>query len=237
MSDEKVLADLKTQIMSDIYKNRMLLTSTRDRAKGWKLISGLWSPFYIQLRLISSFPETLRRVGQAMTILLKENAPHVNKIIGIAFAGVPIATAVSLDSGISACHTRKLTGVKTEEELYKALSEYGQHSLVEGLLEEGDRICLVDDLVTGMSSKLVARAQVFAEVKRRGIEDITCDDIAVIVDRQQGAKELAKTEGLELHSLIEFADEGLPLIKHLMPEEEYNLIVGYLKDQKYHKKS
>ena len=236
MNKENVLADLKTQIMSDIYENRMLLTATRDKPAGWKLISGLWSPFYIQLRLISSFPETLRRVGQAMTLLLKENAPHVNKIIGIAFAGVPIATVVSLDSGIPACHTRKLTGVKTEEELYQALSSYGQHSLVEGLLEEGDRICLVDDLVTGMSSKLVARAQVFAEVKRRGIEDITCDDIAVIVDRQQGAQALAAQEGMELHSLIEFADEGLPLIRHLMTEEEYNLIVEYLKDPKSHQK-
>lgn len=236
MSEKNVLAGLKKQIMSDIYENRMLLTSSRDKPGGWKLISGLWSPFYIQLRLISSFPETLKHVGQAMTILLKERAPHVNKIIGIAFAGVPIATAVSLDSGIPTCHTRKLTGVKTEEEFYKALSEYGQHSLVEGLLEEGDRICLVDDLVTGMSSKLIARAQVFAEVKRRGIEDITCDDVAVIVDRQQGARELATQEGMELHSLIEFADEGLPLIKHLMPEEEYNLIVGYLKDPKSHQK-
>ncbi len=236
MSEDNSFTDLKTQIMSDIYENRMLLTATRDKPNGWKLISGLWSPFYIQLRLISSFPETLKRVGQALTILLKENAPHVNKIVGIAFAGVPIATAVSLDSGIPACHTRKLTGVKTEEEFYTALLAYGQHSLVEGLLEEGDRICLVDDLVTGMSSKLVARAQVFAEVKRRGIDDITCDDIAVIVDRQQGAQALATQEGMELHSLIEFADEGLPLIKHLMPEEEYNLIIGYLKDPKSHQK-
>jgi len=87
-----------------------------------------------------------------------------------------------------------------------------------------------------MSSKLVARAQVFAEIKRRDIGDITCDDIAVIVDRQQGAQALAAQEGMELHSLIEFADEGLPLIKHLVPDEEYNLIVGYLKDPKSHQK-
>ncbi len=237
MSEENVLAGLKTQIMSDIYQNRMLLTATRDKTEGWKLISGLWSPFYIQLRHISSFPETLRCVGQALDLLLKEKAPHINKIVGIAFAGVPIATALSLQSGIPACHTRKLTGVKTEEELHNALSEYGQHSLVEGLIEEGDRICLVDDLVTGMSSKLVARAQVMAEVKRRDIEDVTCNDIAVIVDRQQGARELSKKEGMHLYSLIEFADEGLPLIKHLMPEEEYDLIVGYLKDPKSHQKS
>jgi len=232
MGNENALEHLKAQIMSDIYEKRMLLTATRDKPEGWTLISGLWSPFYIQLRLISSFPNTLRNVGKAMTQLLKENAPHVNKIVGIAFAGIPIATVVSVESGIPACHTRKLTGVKTEEEFQKALSEYGQHALVEGVLESGDSICLIDDLVTGMSSKLVAKSQVMAEVKRRGIVDVTCNDVAVIVDRQQGAEEIAKKEGIHLHSLIRFIDEGLPLIRNIMPENEYELVSGYLSDPK-----
>jgi len=228
MSSELDLLDLKRQIMHDIYEKRMLLTSTRDYAEGWKLVSGLWSPFYIQLRLISSFPQTLRRVGRAMSVFLKNRVPDVTKLVGIAFAGIPIATAISLESGIPAVHTRKVTGIKTPEDLKEALAEYGQHRLVEGVLEDGDVLCLVDDLVTGMESKLVARAQVMAEVENRGLADVKCDDIAVVIDRQQGARERAESEGMNLYALINFVDTGLPLIRDVMDEDEFRLIKSYL---------
>ena len=126
------LDDLKKNIMKDIYEKRMILTSVRDRSEGWTLHSGLWSPFYIQLRILSSFPETLKLVGSTLSTLIKEEAPSVNRLVGIAFAGIPIATAVSLESGLPACHTRKVLGVRTEEELYDAIGKYGQHSLMEG---------------------------------------------------------------------------------------------------------
>lgn len=208
----------------------MLLTSVRDRPDGWTLHSGLWSPFYIQLRILSSFPETLEKVGKALGALIKDEAPHINRLVGIAFAGIPIATATSLSSGIPACHTRKLVGVRTEQELQEAIKKYGQHSLLEGEVKDGDAICLIDDLVTGMESKLVARGQVIAELEKRGISDFTVNDIAVVVDRQQGAQERAKKLMVNLYSLIDFVDEGLPLIKDRMAEEEFTLVSDYLKD-------
>ncbi|MGY5860195.1 MAG: hypothetical protein RTU63_12575 [Candidatus Thorarchaeota archaeon] len=222
------LDDLKKNIMQDIYEKRMILTSVRDRSEGWTLHSGLWSPFYIQLRILSSFPETLKLIGSALSILIQEETPSVNRLVGIAFAGIPIATAVSLESGIPACHTRKILGVRTEQELYDAIGKYGQHSLMEGEVHDGDTLCLIDDLVTGMESKLVGRAQVLAELKKRGISNASVDDIAVIVDRQQGARERAKDLNIRLHSLIDLIDEGLPSIKESMSEEEYRIVSEYL---------
>jgi uridine monophosphate synthetase len=222
------LDDLKKNIMQDIYEKRMILTSVRDRSEGWTLHSGLWSPFYIQLRILSSFPETLKLVGRALSILIKEEAPSVNRLVGIAFAGIPIATAVSLESGIPACHTRKILGVRTEQELYDAIGKYGQHSLMEGEVQNGDSLCLIDDLVTGMESKLVGRAQVIVELKKRDISDVSVDDIAVIIDRQQGSRERAKALNIKLHSLIDLVDEGLPAIKDSMSEEEYQIVSEYL---------
>jgi orotate phosphoribosyltransferase len=219
---------LKKDIMRDIYENRMLLTAVRDKPEGWTLHSGLWSPFYIQLRNLSSFPETLSKVGEALGLLIKEKAPHINKLAGIAFAGIPIATAVSLSTGIPACHTRKIVGVQTEAELQKAIASYGQHSLLEGEVQEGDAICLVDDLVTGMESKLVARGQVFAELEKRGITDFSVDDIVVIVDRSQGAAKRALELNINLHSLIDLVDEGLPMIEDLMSPEEFKMVSDYL---------
>ncbi|MHA3963897.1 MAG: orotate phosphoribosyltransferase [Candidatus Thorarchaeota archaeon SMTZ1-45] len=222
--------DIKKSIMQDIYENRMLLTSIRDKPEGWTLYSGLWSPFYIQLRILSSFPVTLKKIGQALGTLVKEEAPHINRLVGVAFAGIPIATAMSISTGIPACHTRKILGVRTEQELENAISKYGQHSLLEGDVEEGDTICLVDDLVTGMESKLVARGQVITELEKRGITDFSVDDIAVVVDRQQGARQRAKELKIRLHSLINLVDEGLPLIRDRMTKEEYRIVTEYLTD-------
>jgi orotate phosphoribosyltransferase len=228
--DDNSLLGLKTKIMQEIYQNRMILTATRDKPVGWQLISGLWSPFYIQLRILSSFPNTLEKVGVALAKLLEEEAPHINRIVGVAFAGVPIATVTSIKSGIPACHTRKISGVRTQNEFEKALEQYGQHTLIEGVIQDGDSICLVDDLVTGMDSKFVARSQVLSEVMRRGLQGVKCDDIAVVLDRQHGAEQIAKKSGLRLHSLIKFIDEGLPTIKPLMQPDEYELIFEYLKN-------
>ncbi|MGY5865090.1 MAG: hypothetical protein RTV41_10850 [Candidatus Thorarchaeota archaeon] len=221
---------LKKGIMYDIYENRMLLTASRDKPEGWTLHSGLWSPFYIQLRILSSFPKTLENVGNALGILIQEEAPHINRLVGIAFAGIPIATAMSLSTGIPACHTRKIVGVRTEAELQDAIAKYGQHALLEGEVQEGDAICLVDDLVTGMESKLVARGQVIAELQKRGISDFTVDDIAVIVDRNQGATQRASELNINLHSLINLVDEGLPMIEDLMSPEEFTMVTEYLAD-------
>jgi orotate phosphoribosyltransferase len=228
--------ELKKDIMRDIYENRMLLTASRDKPEGWKLHSGLWSPFYIQLRILSSFPETLEKVGEALGILIKEEAPHINRLVGIAFAGIPIATAMSLTTGIPACHTRKIVGVRTEAELSDAITKYGQHSLLEGEVQEGDSICLVDDLVTGMESKLVARGQVMVELEKRGISDFTVDHIAVIVDRNQGAAKRASELNINLYSLINLVDEGLPIIEDLMSPEEFKMITDYLADPSGFKK-
>ncbi|NWF96350.1 MAG: hypothetical protein HXY34_09430 [Candidatus Thorarchaeota archaeon] len=220
---------VKRSIMAGIYANRMLLTAERDRPEGWKLVSGLWSPFYIQLRLLSSYPEILKLAGTAIAETIREQAPEVNRLVGIAFAGVPIATAASIASGIPACHTRKVLGVRNEADMQKALAEYGQHSLVEGVMEDGDSICLVDDLVTGLESKLVARSQVLAEVKQRGLSDVRCENVAVIIDRQQGAEQKAKEANLRLHSIIRFVDEGLPMLRDVMTPSEYKLIEDYLR--------
>jgi uridine monophosphate synthetase len=231
MSDSTTLLErLKTEIMRDIYDKRMVLTSTRDKPEGWTLHSGMWSPFYIQLRELCSYPETLAKVGKALSILIQEKAPHITRLVGVAFAGIPIATSVSLESGIPACHTRKILGVRTEEEMKQAISSYGQHSFLEGIIKDGDALCLVDDLVTGMESKVVAREQVLAEVEKRGLSNVRCDDIAVIIDRHQGARQRARALNLRLHPLIDIVYDGLLILKDSMSDEEYTLVSDYLND-------
>lgn len=230
-SEVQLFDSIKKQIMQDVYEKRMLLTSVRDKPDGWELVSGIWSPFYIQLRILSSYPETLKLVGKAMSMMIEDEMPEVDRVVGLAFAGIPIATAVSMVSSIPACHTRKVLGVRSRQDLDEYLSEYGQHSLVEGVIESGDTLCIVDDLVTGMESKLLGRAQIQAEIERRELEDVRCNHVAVIVDREQGAETKAASEDLTLHSLIRLVNEGLPMIEELMNGAEYLTIMQYLEGE------
>lgn len=148
------------------------------------------------------------------------------KLLGIAMAGIPIATAMSLHSGMPLCYTRKLAGVKKVEEIDQYAAQYGEHALVEGEIEEGDVFIAVDDIVTKFDSKLVALRQLELEAAKRHIE-VQCKCVAVVIDRQQGAVDVAEQHGIVLHSLIKFKD-NISHLKHAMNPSEYAVVKSYL---------
>jgi orotate phosphoribosyltransferase len=227
---------LGKEIISGLYQERMILTWYRDKPEGWILASGLWSPFYVNLRLISSAKnsELYRKAGRAIGMMLDDigfvpDGKH--RIIGLAMAGIPLANAVTLQSGIPSLYTRKLPeDVKTPEKLDEYISAHGQHALVEGDIESGDRLAIIDDLVTKFDSKLLAKSQIEQEIKRRALTDVTVKDFIVLVDREQGGAERAKALGLNLYSFIPFASKGLDWLKGDLADIEYNTITDYLKN-------
>jgi len=209
------------EIFIELYKKGLIKT-LKDKPEGWKLVSGIWSPFYIQLRLLPSHPDLLNEIGN---LLGKKIRGCGNKLLGIAMAGIPIATAISLHYNMPMCYTRKISGVKSIQEIEK----YGEHSLVEGEIKEGDEFIAIDDIVTKFDSKLMAIKQLEMEAEKRECK-IKCKHVAVVIDRQQGAEKIAKQHGIELHSLIKFKD-AMKWIKDFMSEKEYEIIVDYLEKQ------
>ncbi len=153
--------------------------------------------------------------------------------MGLATAGVPIATSISIQGGYPMGYTRKLEGVKTLEQFNEKISQYGQHSIVEGDFESGDSIALIDDLVTLLNSKLIGREQMIAEAKRRQIK-VTCNTIVVLVDREQGAQQAAAQYGLSLHSLIPFQSKALEWLKPKFSKLEYNVLTHYFQDPDFY---
>ncbi len=221
---------MKKNLLEEFYQHRLIKTWYRDNPEGWKLISGLWSPFYINLRDLPSYPEIFRETALELGKLVKES--KVDKIVGIASAGIPIASAISYEYAIPMLYTRKLEGVRKLEELERKIREYGAHRVVEGVMKNGDELGLVDDLITKADSKLVARAQVLYEAEKRGIE-VSCNKVFVVFDREQGGKETLEEHGVELHTLIQFK-RNLSNLEKVMDEIEFEIIKDYLEQpEKY----
>ncbi len=224
---------LGKQIVEGLYDARMIRTWYRDKPEGWTLANGKWSPYYINLRLLSSAPQQLYvAVGNAMGSMLKElgyKPGSRDKVVGIAMAGISIADAIALLHGIPALYTRKLPDdVKTPEDVERYLKAHGQHALVEGDFENGDRLAIVDDLVTGFDSKLLAISQVNQEIQRRNLLGVTLQDVAVLLDREQGGAQRARDLGYNLHSYIPFISKGLPWLKDRFSQQETETILDYV---------
>jgi len=225
--DEK--EELGKEITCLLYEKGLIKTWYRDNPGGWTLVSGLWSPFYIQLRPLASYPELLEKVGYALGRIIKEECKDVNKVVGVAMTGIPIASAIAILVGIPSLWTRKI-GVRSSDEFEKYILSYGEHTLVEGEFETGDRIAVIDDLATKFDSKLVAIQQIKHEAKKRDLK-VECEDVVVLLDREQGAAEVAAQHGTSLYSLIPFKSKGIEWLKSKVSKIEYEVISGYLLDE------
>lgn len=172
------------------------------------LASGRRSPIYIDLRILPSFPEPFSVViGEMAKIVKKLN---IDIIAGAETAGIPLAAAIAMKTGIPMVYVRKRP------------KDYGTRSQIEGILNKGNKVVLIDDLITDGSSKIG-----FVDgVKRQGG---IIEDIVVILDREQGGKEMLEKNGLKLHSLIKLR-ELLEYMKenNLVTEEKFNEVMDYL---------
>lgn len=225
---------LGKEIIFSFYNEGMIKTWYRDKPEGWFLVSGLWSPMYIQLRGLLSYPKLLAKIGNALSQMIEFEIKNATKLVGIAMAGIPIAVATSLSADIPCAMTRKLDNIKTINDFENNLKTYGEHSLLEGELASHDRVVLIDDLVTRFDSKLVALKQVEYEIKKRTLNDVICSDVVVVFDREQGAKQEALKYKVQLHSLISFKSTGIKWLAELMSKKEVDVLTDYLDDsEKY----
>ena len=127
--------------------------------------------------------------------------------------------------------------VRTPEEAVQLLGQgdvhgYGEKDLVEGRFKDGERICIVDDMVTDFASKLIARYIIEHELDGRGIKNFFVEHVAVVLDREQGAEAEAAKYCMQMHSLIKFKTDGLVWLKDIMRPQEYALINYFVNDPK-----
>lgn len=145
------------------------------------LSSGKKSNYYINMKKAITEPEILSTISKLITSKL--DLKEVDKVAGPALGAVPIATAVSLESKLPLLMVRK------------EKKGYGTSKLIEGELNEGDNVIVVEDVSTTGGSLLKA-------IKAINENGGNVTRAFVVVDREEGAIEAFEKEGIKLEPLI-----------------------------------
>ncbi|ADN02215.1 orotidine-5'-phosphate decarboxylase [Spirochaeta thermophila] len=155
------------------------------------LKSGKRSPFYVDLRRVPSFPELFPKVISAYASLARRL--EFERIAGIPTAGLPIAAGLALHLGKPLIYPRL------------DAKGYGTGNRVEGEWRPGERVLLVDDLITTGGSKIEA-----ATVLRDA--GLVVEDLVVLLERgARGHKEMEEA-GIRLHAYAHIR-EFLPVCR------------------------
>ncbi len=172
------------------------------------LKDGSQSPFYIDLRILVSFPEKLKEIANALIKISKKLTFH--RIAGIPYAAIPIATAVSLKSGFPLVYPRK------------EQKGYGTKRQIEGIHKTAETVLVYDDLITTGASK-------FEAIKPLEDANLRVKDIVVLVDREQGGKETVEARGYKFHSVLTITEILNSLKKNnKISKEEFDKVTDYL---------
>jgi orotate phosphoribosyltransferase len=148
------------------------------------LASGAQSPVYVNCREVISDPVFMQLFTALSRSLLERREVAFDALAGGETAGIPFAAYLARDVGKPMLYVRK-----------KAKG-YGTASRVEGRLEPGARLLLVEDLITDGGSKLT-----FIEALREA--DGGVEDALVLFDRHQGGEALLARHGVRLHALCD----------------------------------
>jgi orotate phosphoribosyltransferase len=184
----------------DTQQQLVTLLAQRSAKRGhFVLASGRTSNLYIDARLTTMSPEGLVLIGALglATVQRVFGVTTVDAIGGLTLGADPIAYAISYASATTARPLRAFT-------VRKEAKAHGAGRQVEGPYREGDRVVVVEDVITTGGSALKA-----VEVLRAHGAEIV--GVLALVDREEGGREAIEAAGLTVVSLARAA-EILPLL-------------------------
>ena len=152
----------------------------------FNLSSGKKSAYYIDLRIIPSFPHQFRKMIKHLQNAISEKIglDSFDCIASVPTSGLVIASALAIET------------VKPLVYIRQKPKEYGTGSLIEGKIAQGTKVLLVDDVgTTGQS--LINAVRALKDAK------MIVTDAFVIVNRFEGARELLASEGVKLHEIMD----------------------------------
>ena len=154
------------------------------------LRSGARSAVYLDKYRFETDPSLLAPLAEALARIAARVDPDARRLAGPELGAVPLVTALALRDGRSFVIVRARA------------KEHGTANRLEGVYEEGDRVLLVEDIVTSGGAALEA---VFA-LREAGL---TVEHGLCVLDRDEGGREALAAVQVTLHPLFGRADLGL----------------------------
>ena len=108
------------------------------------LRSGRRSKYYLDKYRFETRPDLLGPLGEALAAAVREHEPDATRLAGPELGAVALAAAASLQSGLPFLIVRK------------AAKDYGTANRLEGVHEEGESVCLIEDVVTSGGARIDA---------------------------------------------------------------------------------
>jgi orotate phosphoribosyltransferase len=155
----------------------------------FKLANRKASPYYVDLRVIPSFPDAFREICEsyAQYINSQIGLKNFDRVAAIPLAGIPFASQIAYNLKKPFLYVRK------------DIQLQGRERRVEGVLVSGDKVLLIDDLLTtGLTLKKAADA-----VRAEGG---VVTEAVVFLDREEGGRQVLEKSGIKLHSLLKISE-------------------------------
>ena len=147
------------------------------------LRSGRRSRYYLDKYRFETRPDLLRPLGERIAAAVEEHAPDATRLAGPELGAVALAAAASLQSGLPFIIVRK------------AAKEYGTAKRIEGPYEEGECICLIEDVVTSGGALLDS-----VEALRGA--GLVVHTAVCVVDREEGGADALARHAVRLRPLF-----------------------------------
>ena len=185
--------DLQTELLyfQASMKNRLLQLVLEKAFKYskepvFKLVSGKVSNYYFNCKAITLHPEGMHLIGNLIFDLIKDS--DVQGIGGLTLGADPIACAVS--------YTSYLKGNPIEAFVVrKTAKSHGTMAWIEGNIRKGDKVVIIDDVITTGKSTIEA-------INRAKEEGLSVVKVIAFIDRQEGGRETIEASGYKLDALI-----------------------------------
>lgn len=148
------------------------------------LASGKKSSYYVDLRLVPSYPHQFRTMIKYLQNNIAESVGlnSFDSLVSVPTGGLVIASALAIET------VKPLIYVRSKPK------DYGTSKSVEGQIHEGMKVVMIDDVATTGGSVVNA-------IKSLKEASITIEDAYVIVNRMEGADKALKELGVKLHSI------------------------------------